>query len=341
MKRLIAGLGTLLLLVGMAKGELRIFNWSDYIPEEVLVEFEKRYDVRIIYDTFEAPEAMMAKLQAGGAREYDLVVPPDYYVAEMARAGLIQPLDHGRIPNLKNLYPEFQNPDYDPGNRYSVPYQWGTTGIAYRASEVEGAVDSWGVFFDPAQYQGPFLLLDEMRETIGAALKYLGYSLNDTNPAHLEEAKQLLIDAKRRGLGFAGSVEGRSRLLAGDAVVVHNYSGDIFQIQEEDDDIVYVIPKEGGTIWMDAVAMPAGAPHPDLAYAFLNFILEPEIAAAISNYNYYASPVQAAEPYLDPELLSDPAVYPPPEVRAKLEFIRDAGAALPLFDRIWTEVKAR
>ncbi len=341
MKKLVIGIAVTLLLAASAKGELRIFNWSEYIPEEVLVEFERRYDVRIIYDTFEAPEAMIAKLQAGGVREYDLVVPPDYYVAEMARAGLIQPLDHDRIPNLKNLYPEFRDPDYDPGNRYSVPYQWGTTGLAYRASEVKQPVDSWGVFFDPAQYQGPFLLLDEMRETIGAALKYLGYSLNDTDPAHLEEAKRLLIDAKRRGLGFAGSVEGRSRLLAGDAVVVHNYSGDIFQIQEEDDDIVYVIPQEGGTIWMDAVAMPTSAPHPDLAYAFLNFILEPEIAAAISNYTFYASPVKAAEPFLDPELLGNPAVYPAPGIRAKLEFIRDVGDALPLFDRIWTEVKAR
>lgn len=341
MKRLVAGLIALLLITSLAKGELRIFNWSDYIPEEVLTQFEKRYDVRIIYDTFESPEAMMAKLQAGGVRDYDLVVPPDYYVAEMARAGLIQPLDHDRLPNLKNLYPEFQSPDYDPGNRYSVPYQWGTTGIAYRASEVKQPVDSWGVFFDPKRYQGPFLLLDEMRETVGAALKYLGYSLNDTDPAHLEEAKQLIIDAKHRGLGFADSVEARSRLLAGDAVVVHNYSGDIFQIQGEDEDIVYVIPKEGGTIWMDAVAIPASAPHPDLAYTFLNFILEPKVAAAISNYNNYASPVKAAEPYLDPHLLGNPAVYPPSEVRARLEFIHDVGPALPLFDRIWTEIKAR
>ena len=342
MKRtLVAVLIWLAVPLALAAGELRIFNWSEYIPEDVLAEFERRYDVRIIYDTFEAPEAMMAKLQAGGAREYDLVVPPDYYVAEMARAGLIQPLDHARLPNLANLYPEFQDPDYDPGNRYSVPYQWGTTGLAYRSDEVPGGVDSWGAFFDPDAYAGPFLLLDEMRETIGAALKYLGYSLNDTDPAHLEEAKQLLIAAKRRGLGFAGSVEARSRLLAGDAVVVHNYSGDIFQVQEEDEAIVYVIPKEGGTIWMDAFAIPAGAPNLDNAYAFLNYILEPEVAAAISNYNYYASPVQAAEPYLDPELLADPAVYPPPEVREKLEFIRDVGEALRLYDRIWTEVKAR
>jgi len=331
----------LLAILGFAQGELRIFNWSDYIPEEVLKNFEERYDVRIIYDTFETPEAMMAKLQGGGYREYDLVVPPDYYVPELARSNLIKTLDHTKIPNLKNLYPEFQNPDYDPDNAHSIPYQWGTTGIAYRKSEVPEGVNSWAVFFDPREYKGPFILLDEMRETIGAALKYLGYSLNDTDPAHLNEAKNLLIDAKKRGLGFADSVGGRSRLLAGDAAVVHNYSGDTFAAQEEDDDIVYVIPKEGGTIWVDAFAIPKEAPHPDLAYKFLNYILEPEVAAAISNYNYYASPVQAAEPYLDAELLNNPAVYPTPEVRSKLEYIHDLGEATVLYDRIWTEIKAR
>lgn len=334
---------TLLLLLTpvLARGELRIFNWSDYVPEEVLQEFSKRYDVRIIYDTFESPEAMMAKLQGGAVRDYDIIVPPDYYVAELARSGLIAKLDHGRLPNLKNLYPEFQDPAYDPHDAYSVPYQWGTTGIAYRKSDVPGGVDSWAVFFDPKAYVGPFLLLDEMRETIGAALKYLGYSLNDTNPDHLEEAKQLLISAKKRGMGFADSVGARSRLLAGDAVVVHNYSGDIFAIQEEDPSVTYVIPKEGGTIWVDALAIPAQAPDIENAYAFINFLLEPKVAAAVSNYNRYASPVKAAEPYLDRDLLSNPAVYPTPEVRAKLEFIHDLGPATQLYDRIWTEVKAR
>ncbi len=341
MKRVVVFLLTAWLSLSFAKGELRIFNWAEYIPESVLQEFSKKYDVRIIYDTFDAPEAMMAKLQAGGAREYDLVVPPDYYVAEMARSGLLKKLDHTKIANLSNLYPRFQDPAYDPGNTYSIPYQWGTTGIAYRAGEVDGAVDSWGVFFDPKQYQGPFLLLDEMRETIGAALKYLGYSLNDTDPSHLRQAEKLLISAKKRGIGFANSVEGRSRLLAGDAVIVHNYSGDIFAVQDEDAQIKYVIPKEGGTIWVDAMAIPKDAPHPQLAYAFLNFILQPRVAAQISNANYYASPVQAAEPYLDSKLLNDPAVYPSNAVMKKLEFIHDIGSSLKLYDRIWTEIKAR
>ncbi len=341
MKRTIAVLLLAVLGLAWARGELRLFNWADYIPEEVVAEFERRYQARVIIDTFEAPEAMLAKLAAGGDAEYDVVVPPDYYVLEMARAGLIQKLDHAKLKNLKNLAPEFQNPQYDPGNRHSIPYLWGTTGIAYDREAVKKPVDSWGVFFDPEAYAGPCFLLDEMRETIGAALKYLGYSLNDTNPDHLNEAKELLIGAKKRCLGFAGGIEARSRLLAGDAAVVHAYSGDIVQIQEEAPQVRYIVPKEGGTIWTDAVAIPKRAPHPELAYAFLDFILEPKIAAEIANYNAYATPVAAAIPYLDPALKANPAIFPPEEVRKKLEYIRDIGDAIQLYDRIWTEVKAR
>jgi len=332
---------TLFLAAALAAGELRLFNWADYIPEEVLAEFERRTGARVVLDTFESPEAMLAKLAAGGDAEYDVVVPPDYYVLEMARAGLIRELDHAKLKNLKNLAPEFQDPAYDPQNRHSIPYLWGTTGIAYDAEAVRGEVDSWAVFFDPEGYQGPCLLLDEMRETIGAALKYLGYSLNDTDPAHLEEAKELLIGAKRRCLGFAGGIEARSRLLAGDAAIVHAYSGDIVQIQPEAPAVRYVVPKEGGTIWTDAVVITKRAPHPELAYRFLDFLLEPEIAAQIANYNAYATPVAAALPYLDEALKNNPAVFPPPEVRKKLEYIKDIGDAIRLYDRVWTEVKAR
>ncbi len=333
---------SLLASLAMAKQELRLFNWADYIPEEVVQEFEKRYDARVVIDTFEAPEAMLAKLAAGGDAEYDVVVPPDYYVLQMARQGLIRELDHSKLPNLKNLAPEFQDPAYDPGNKHSIPYQWGTTGIAWDSAVVKKDLDTWGVFFNPKNYVGPCFLLDEMRETIGAALKYLGYSLNDTDPGHLEEAKKLLIGAKKRCLGFAGGVEARSRLLAGDAEVIHAYSGDIIQVQlEEAPTLRYAVPKEGGTIWTDAVAITRRAPHAELAYKFLNFLLEPKIAAAISNYNAYATPVAAAIPYLDPELKNNPAIFPPPEVRKKLEYIRDVGEAIKLYDRIWTEVKSR
>lgn len=198
-------LGLFLLLgFGLAQPTLYFLNWADYVPDSVIRAFEKREKARVVLDTFESPEAMLAKLRAGADREYSLVVAPDYYVLQMARLGLLAPLDKARLPNLKNLDPAFHNPPYDPGGKYSVPYQWGTTGIGYREDLVKGKVDSYAVFFDPRRQAGPFLLLDEMRETTGAALRYLGYSVSTTDPKALERAKILLINAKRRSLGFAG-----------------------------------------------------------------------------------------------------------------------------------------
>jgi spermidine/putrescine transport system substrate-binding protein len=331
----------LLLGFGLAQSTLYFLNWADYIPDSVIRAFEKREKVRVVLDTFESPEAMLAKLRSGADREYSLVVAPDYYVLQMARLGLLAPLDKARLPNLKNLDPAFRDPPYDPGGRYSVPYQWGTTGIAYREDLVKGKVDSYAVLFDPKRQLGPFQLLDEMRETIGAALRYLGYSVNTTDPKALEKAKNLLIEAKRRSLGFAGGVEAINRILGGDAALSLAYSGDVFQAQKEEPRLKYALPKEGGTIWTDALVLLKRGPAQELAYRFVNFLLEPRIAAEISNYTRYASPVAAAKPYLDPALLKDPMVYPPEAVRKKLEYLKDLGPAIQLYDRVWTEVKAR
>ncbi|MER3451128.1 MAG: spermidine/putrescine ABC transporter substrate-binding protein [Thermus sp.] len=331
----------LLLGFSLAQSTLYFLNWADYIPESVIRAFEKREGVRVVLDTFESPEAMLAKLRAGADRAYSLVVAPDYYILQMARLGLLAPLDKKRLPNLKNLDPAFQSPPYDPGGRYSVPYQWGTTGIAYREDRVKGRVDSYAAFFDPKRQVGSFLLLDEMRETIGAALRYLGYSVNTTDPMALEKAKTLLIEAKKRSLGFAGGVEAINRILGGDAALSLAYSGDVFQGQKEDGRLKYALPKEGGTIWTDALVILKRGPAQALAYRFVNFLLEAKIAAEISNYTRYASPVAAAKPYLDKVLLNNPAVYPPEAVRRKLEYLKDLGPAIQLYDRVWTEVKAR
>lgn len=185
-------------------GTLYFLNWADYIPEELIQKFEAETGAKVVLDTFESPEAMLAKLKAGADQEFSLVVAPDYYVLQMARDGLIAPLDKGKLKNLANLDPFFLDPPYDPGLQYSVPYLWGTTGIAYREDLVTGPVDSYAVFFAPEAQVGPFLLLDEMRETIGAALKYLGYSVNTTDPEALAKAKELLLAAKERSVGFAG-----------------------------------------------------------------------------------------------------------------------------------------
>jgi spermidine/putrescine transport system substrate-binding protein len=320
---------------------LYFLNWADYIPEELVRKFEREAGAKVVLDTFESPEAMLAKLKAGADREFSLVVAPDYYVLQMAREGLVAPLDKGRLAGLANLDPFFQDPPYDPGLQYSVPYLWGTTGLAYREDLVKGPVDSYAVLFDPKAQVGPFLLLDEMRETIGAALKYLGYSVNATDPEALEKAKELLIAAKARSVGFAGGVEALNRIMAGDAAVSLAYSGDLLQARQEDKRLRYVIPKEGGTIWTDALVVLKRGPSQDLAYRFIDFLLRPENAAELAAYTRYATPVAQAIPLLPEEMRQDPTVFPPEEVRARLEYLKDLGPEIALYDRVWTEVKAR
>ncbi|MFN4073327.1 MAG: spermidine/putrescine ABC transporter substrate-binding protein [Thermus sp.] len=324
-----------------AGGTLYFLNWADYIPEDLLRKFERETGARVVLDTFESPEAMLAKLKAGADREFSLVVAPDYYVLQMAREGLIAPLEKGRLKGLANLDPFFLDPPYDPGLQYSIPYLWGTTGLAYREDLVQGPVDSFAVLFDPARQVGPFLLLDEMRETIGAALKYLGYSVNTTDPEALERAKGVLLEAKGRSVGFAGGVEALNRILAGDAALTLAYSGDVLQAKQEDERLRYVLPKEGGTLWTDAVVVLKRGPSQDLAYRFMDFLLEPENAAALAEYTRYATPVARALPLLPEEMRQDPTVFPPEEVRQKLEYLKDLGPDIALYDRVWTEVKAR
>lgn len=343
MKRILSLLVLIPLLAAcnQPKQELFFLNWAEYIPDEVIKTFEEREGITVKVDTFDEPEAMLSKLRAGADSEYDLVMSPEYYIGQLVRGGVVRELDQSKIPNLANLAPDFANPDYDPGNKHSVPYQWGTTGIGYRTDKVTGPVDSWAVFFDAEQQVGDFFLIAEMREGLSSALRYLGYSANSTDPNQLDQAKDMLLEAKQRSKGFLGGTEAKNRLLAGDAGVVIAYNGDILEAADENPNIRFVIPNEGTTIWVDAMVVPAKAKNPDLAYKFINYLLEPETAAKISNELSFASPVATAEPFLNPELKSDPAVYPTPEVRAKLEFLRDLGDGIKNLDAVWTEVRAR
>lgn len=325
---------------GQGADTLYFLNWANFIPEELIQKFEAETGAKVVLDTFESPEAMLAKLKAGADQEFSLVVAPDYYVLQMARDDLIAPLDKGKLKNLSNLDPFFLDPPYDPGLQYSIPYLWGTTGIAYREDLVRGPVDSYAVLFDPEAQVGPFLLLDEMRETIGAALKYLGYSVNTTDPEALEKAKALLLDAKRRSVGFAGGLEALNRILAGDAALSLAYSGDVLQVREEDERLRYTLAKEGGTLWTDAMVVLKRGPAQELAYRFMDFLLEPENAAALAEYTHYATPVAKAIPLLPEEMRNDPVVFPPEEVRSRLEYLKDLGPDIVLYDQIWTEVKA-
>ncbi len=319
--------------------ELHIYNWSEYIDPAIFDAFEAEYGVKVIEDTFSNNEELLAKIQAG-ATGYDLIVPSDYMVEIMIAESLLTPINHANIPNLANLSTLFKNPPYDPDLAYCVPYQWGTTGIGYNSEEIEP--DSWAYIFDPemaAAYTGKITMLNDSRESIGAALKYLGYSLNTTDETQLEEAKQVLIAAKP--FLFSYDSDQFEDLIAADEVMYgHGYSGDYFAAAVEDERIWYAIPSEGATVWADNLCIPKTSKNAYTAEVFINYILQPKIAAQITNFTWFGSPVEAANEFIDPEILEEPAIYPPDEVMAKLEWIEDVGAATPIYERIWTEVKA-
>jgi spermidine/putrescine-binding protein len=285
---------------------------------------------------------MLAKIQGGGG-DYDLIVPSDYTVAILIEEGLVAELDHDNIPNLENLRDDMRNVPYDPGSRYCVPYQWGTTGLGYLSSMMDEPT-SWSVLFEPdpdAPYFGRTTMLDDPREAFAAALVYLGYSINTTDEAQLEEAKQLLINARPALYSYDSDLF-EDLLAAEESVMAHGWNGDFLVAQEENETVAYTIPQEGGVIWIDNVCIPASVTpeRKKAAEMFINFLLRPDIGAMISEYNYYASPNAAAEAELGPEFTEDPAVYPPDEVLTKLQYIEPVGEFESVYQRMWDEVKS-
>ncbi len=313
---------------GQTDGDLAFFNWAEYIDPELLTAFEAEFGVTVTQDTYDSNEAMQPIISAGGSG-YDLIVPSDYMVSILIESGDIAEIQKDAIPNLSNLSDEFASGlPFDPDATYSVPYQWGTTGLGINTAVVGDVPETWGLIFDPAladQFGGQITLLNDPRETMGAALKYLGYSLNTTSESELEEAKALVAEATTR-LAAYESDQYDELLGTGETVIAHGYSGNfLVQFDEADnpDDFTYFVPQEGGTRWVDNMAVVADAPHPCTAHTFINFLLDAENGAALTNWNYYASPNAASEPFIDPEVLEDPIVYP--QDQSKLEFISDTG----------------
>jgi len=331
-------------LGGVARGEsnrLNLFIWSEYIDPAIVKRFEKEFDCKVTLDVFEDAETMLAKIENGGASLYDVVVPPDHLLPAMLKLRLLSPLRHENIPNLKNLDEMFANPPYDRGNKYTVAYQWGTVGVYWRKAKVGSAEESWGVFFDPKQQAGSFVLIDSVRDLVGAALKYQGRSLNSTDPVLLKEARDLILNAKKRCLGFESSVGGKNKVLSRTARAAIIYSGEAARGMADDADTRYFIPREGSQIWLDNLVVLAQAPHRDLAEKFINFILDARIGAQLSNFTQFATPNKAARPFIRPEDLKNPAIYPLPEVMARLEFLEDIGANMRLYDEIWLQIKEK
>ena len=323
--------------------EIFLYTWVEYIDPDLKTQFETECGVKVTETNFDSNETLLATLQAGGA-EYDVIVPSDYMVQLLIDEGMVQELDYNVITNISNMEPLNVNQYFDPEQKYTVPWFWGTSGFAVDTSVVTDVQPSWSMMFDPnSPYCGQISMLDDERETIGAALMYLGYSINDTDPAHLEEAKNLLIEQAKCVKAY-DSQTNDDLIISGETVLGHIWTGDAILAGSTDtggrDEIQYVIPQEGCTIWQDNMMVPVGAPNAYTAMVFMNYFQYPEIAAQNAEWVGYATPNKAAKEFIDPEMLSNESIYPTAEVAESLQWIEDVGPALELYDRIWTEFKA-
>jgi spermidine/putrescine transport system substrate-binding protein len=336
---LLVALAVVVLGAGCRKEEkvLRIYSWADYVKPELIHRFEVEQGCRAVLDTFDSNEAMYAKIKAG-ASGYDLITPSSYMVSIMNKEGLIQPIDQARLPNLRNVDPEYLAIALDPKMQHSVPYMLTNSGIAYLKSKVPDFQASWAAF-DRADLGRRVTMLNDMRETIGAALKFLGYSLNTTNDQELEQARDVVIRWKKNLAKFENE-QYKSGLASGEFVMVHGYSGDIVQVQGENEDIAFAAPQEGTSVSCDDFVIPKSAKEVDLAHAFVNFLHDPKNAAANSEFIGYLCPNSASYPLLPEEFRSNPAVFLDPAIRARSEVILDLGDQNVKYTRIWDQIKA-
>jgi spermidine/putrescine transport system substrate-binding protein len=316
--------------------ELSIFNWADYMGEDVVPSFEAKYDVKVTYDFFDNYDTMYAKIgQNGGG--YDLTFPTSVDIPALLQRGLVQPLDLSLIPNLVNLATEWTNPGYDPGNAHSIPYMWWTTGVAYDTAKVKDELTSWAALWDP-RFDKHIAMLDDSREAFAAALFRLGKDPNTTDDADLDAALGLLKEQKP--LLRTYTTDDIGVLSSGDAWISHAWGSDVYQVQSERDTVVFYIPEEGGVRGSDTAVLLANARHPIAAQLFMNHLLDAQVSASNTNYIGYMGPNAAAKAFIDPEILSDPTVNPDQAVIAKLAELLDLGADLDKYSKRWNELKA-
>lgn len=323
--------------------ELQLYSWVEYIDPALKEQFEAECGVKVVETNYDSNETLLATLQSGSTG-YDLIVPSDYMVQIMISENMLEALDYSLIPNYQNMGEAHVGQYFDPEQKYVVPYFWGTSGFAVDTNVLPDPEASWKTVFEPSpDVCGKISMLDDPRETVGAALMYLGYPINDTDPAHLEEAKQALIEQGQCVKAY-DSQSNDDLIVQGETVIGHIWTGDAILAGDPDtggrDGIVYVIPEEGCTIWQDNMAIPEGAPSPYTAHIFMNYVHEAHRAAQNAMFVGYATPNESAKQFIDPEMLANPGIYPPADTFAHLQWIEDVGDALELYDRVWTEFKA-
>lgn len=329
--------GALVSGCGPAKPTLNVYMWSDYIDLDLVREFEKQNNCKVVIDIFDSNEFMYSKLKAGGTG-YDVILPTSYMARVMFEQNMLEKLDHSKLPNLKFVNQKvLADLAIDKKMEYSVPYMLGYTCIAYNKDKVGKLPESWDVFSN-AKYAGKMTMLNDHRETIGAALFFLGKSMNDTNDVDLAKAKEILLKWKKNLAKFDNELY-KVGIQSGEFLVVQGYSGDLFQVLAESPNLTYMCPKEGISMSCDDWVIPATAKNKELAYKFIDFVCEPKNAAKNMEFTCYSAPIPEARKYVSEENKNHPGMFIPDDLYRRGELIRDLGADNAKFNELWDVVK--
>jgi len=325
-----------------ANGEeqrLNLYNWDNYIGDTTLADFGKATGVKAKMSLFSTNDELFAKLRPGNPG-FDVIVPSNEYVTRLRIAGLLEPLDHAKLPNLKNILPSFLDPPFDPGRRWSAPYTWLVQGLGYRKSRIDGVPDSWKWVMASDRYKGRIAVVSEADDLIELGAKYLGYSVRNIPAPVIERVAQMYIRQKPNIKVFHHD-DGQDLLLAGDVDIVIDYNGDIARVMQEDPDLDFVVPREGSVLNSDCLCIPAGAPRPDNAHRFINFILDGKNGAGIAEATRYPTPNAAALALMPPDYRDNPAIFPPAAALARCEYADFEGLARAhLYDETVTRIFA-
>lgn len=318
--------------------EINVYNWGDYIEaEHVIKDFEEKYNIKVNYEMFDTNEDMYIKIKQG-AGNYDVAIPSDYMIEKMINEGLLETIDFTKVPNAELIDAKFKDLPFDPENQYSVPYTWGTVGILYNKSLMEEVPDSWGYLWDE-KYSQSIYMLNSQRDSIAVALKYLGYSLNTRDAGELAKAEQALVAQKPLVLAYTGD-EVKDQMIQGSAAMAVVWSGDAAYCMAENEDLDYVIPKEGSNYWFDSMVIPTTAQNKAGAELFINYMCETEVALANTEYIGYSTPHTGALAQLPTELSSDRRFYLTEEDLQNHEVFHDLADFLPKYDEIWSRIQA-
>lgn len=338
-KRTFIALGSSLLLssAASAAGQLNLYNWSDYMPQDLLDKFSAKYDVRVVQDTYDSNETLLAKLKSG-VTGYDVAVPGDYMIAIMIKEGLLEEISPADLSNFTNIKPELIDVYFDPGRKYSIPYQYGTTSFMVNTDDYKGDIDTLKILFDtPEELKGKINMFRDVNDVINSALRYKGFSTCNNNRAELKEVNDLLLSSKNNWLSLM-SDGAREMLVSGDASVSMIWNGMGLRARMEKPNLQYAYPKEGMSAWADNAVILKGSENVENAKLFMNFLLEPENAAALTNFAGYTAGVKGTEPYLN-EKFKDALELNPPEHAPVAEFVPPCDPeVVKLYDRVWTNL---